>query len=158
MFGLRTNNGLFLKNTKKARWYLHFHGAFKSMYRYVLFKGMPFGRAPVLEVDGTKIAGSINILRFLGRKFGKIFVVIHFTHAWPVSLCVNTRMYCTQTSQLGSSFNRETWRLKPIFFPQPIYPHATLHPRRVSPHSWGLKKYAQFIWACMHIYGFLKMH
>ena len=39
------------------------------------FKGMPFGRAPVLEVDGTKIAGSINMLRFLGKKFGK-------THAW----------------------------------------------------------------------------
>ena len=40
-----------------------------------------------------------------------------------------------QISQLGSSFNRETWRLKPIFFPQPIYSHATLHPRCVSPHS-----------------------
>ena len=32
---------------------------------------MPFGRAPVLEVDGTKIAGSINILRYLGAKFGE---------------------------------------------------------------------------------------
>ena len=42
---------------------------------YVFFKGMPFGRAPVLEVDGTKIAGSLNILRFLGRKFGKIFIL-----------------------------------------------------------------------------------
>ena len=31
---------------------------------------MPFGRAPVLEVDGTKIAGSMNILRHLGAKFG----------------------------------------------------------------------------------------
>ena len=36
-----------------------------------LFKATPFGRAPILEVDGTKIAGSINILRFLGKKFGK---------------------------------------------------------------------------------------
>ena len=27
---------------------------------------MPFGRAPVLEVDGTRIAGSMNILRHLG--------------------------------------------------------------------------------------------
>jgi len=32
---------------------------------------MPFGRAPVLEVDGTMIAGSINILRYLGNKFGE---------------------------------------------------------------------------------------
>ena len=32
---------------------------------------MPFGRAPDLEVDGTIIAGSVNILRFLGMKFGK---------------------------------------------------------------------------------------
>ena len=31
---------------------------------------MPFGRAPVLEVDGTKIAGSMNILRHLEAKFG----------------------------------------------------------------------------------------
>ncbi|XP_065898846.1 hematopoietic prostaglandin D synthase-like [Dysidea avara] len=31
---------------------------------------MPFGRAPVLEVDGTKIAGSLNILRYLGITFG----------------------------------------------------------------------------------------
>ena len=33
---------------------------------------MPFGRAPVLEVDGTMIAGSTNILRYLGMKFGKM--------------------------------------------------------------------------------------
>ena len=39
--------------------------------KHALCKGTPFERAPVLEVDGTKIAGSINILRFLGRKFGK---------------------------------------------------------------------------------------
>ena len=32
---------------------------------------MPFGRAPDLEVDGTLIAGTLNILRFLGMKFGK---------------------------------------------------------------------------------------
>ena len=31
---------------------------------------MLFGRAPVLEIDGTKIAGSMNILRHLGAKFG----------------------------------------------------------------------------------------
>ena len=36
-----------------------------------LIQGTPFGRVPVLEVDGTKIAGSINILRFLGKRFGK---------------------------------------------------------------------------------------
>ena len=43
----------------------------KRLKACIFFKGMPFGRAPVLEVDGTKIAGSVNILRFLGRKFGK---------------------------------------------------------------------------------------
>lgn len=32
---------------------------------------MPFERVPVLEVDGTMIAGSINILRYLGTKFGE---------------------------------------------------------------------------------------
>ena len=32
---------------------------------------MPFGRAPALEVDGTMIAGSINILKYLGAKFGE---------------------------------------------------------------------------------------
>ena len=32
---------------------------------------MPFGVSPVLEVDGTKISGSVNILRYLGEKFGK---------------------------------------------------------------------------------------
>ena len=42
-----------------------------SIKKHALCKGTPFGRVPVLEVDGTKIAGSINILRFLGRKFGK---------------------------------------------------------------------------------------
>ena len=34
-------------------------------------KDMPFGLAPVLEVDGTKIGGAVNILRYLGIKFGK---------------------------------------------------------------------------------------
>ena len=32
---------------------------------------MPFGVSPVLEVDGTKISGSVNILRYLGEKFGE---------------------------------------------------------------------------------------
>ena len=41
---------------------------FESAY---FLKAMPFGRVPVLEVDGTKIAGGINILRFLGKRFGK---------------------------------------------------------------------------------------
>ena len=34
-------------------------------------KEMPFGRVPVLEVDGIKIGGEVNILRWLGAKFGK---------------------------------------------------------------------------------------
>ena len=42
---------------------------------------MPFGRAPVLEVDGTMIAGSVNILRYLGKKFGK-------TDLFSTKLCV----------------------------------------------------------------------
>jgi len=37
---------------------------------------MPFLHVPVLEVDGTKVAGNLNILRFLGRKFGKNFNAI----------------------------------------------------------------------------------
>ena len=41
---------------------------FESAY---FLKAMPFGSAPVLEVDGTKIAGSVNILRFVGKRFGK---------------------------------------------------------------------------------------
>jgi len=41
------------------------------------FVEMPFGRAPVLEVDGTKIAGSMNILRYLGITFGK-YIPINF--------------------------------------------------------------------------------
>ena len=36
-----------------------------------LFKATPFGRGPILEVDGRKISGIINTLRFLGKKFGK---------------------------------------------------------------------------------------
>ena len=32
---------------------------------------MPFGYVPVVEVDGMMIAGSINILRYLGAKFGE---------------------------------------------------------------------------------------
>ena len=32
---------------------------------------MPFRILPVFEVDGTKLCGSINILRYLGAKFGK---------------------------------------------------------------------------------------
>ena len=36
-----------------------------------VYTEMPFGRAPSLEVDGTMITGSLNILRYLGMKFGK---------------------------------------------------------------------------------------
>jgi len=32
----------------------------------------PFGLCPYLEVDGTKISGSINIMMYLGEKFGEI--------------------------------------------------------------------------------------
>jgi len=33
--------------------------------------GKPFERVPVLDVDGTEISGSINIVRYLGMTFGK---------------------------------------------------------------------------------------
>ena len=36
---------------------------------------MPFGCSPVLEVDGTMIAGTVNILRYLGNKFGEKLIV-----------------------------------------------------------------------------------
>ena len=42
-----------------------------SIYICVLFIEMPFGRVPDLAVDGTLISGSLNILRYLGMKFGK---------------------------------------------------------------------------------------
>jgi len=35
------------------------------------FAGKPFERVPVLDIDGTEIAGSINIIRYLGITFGK---------------------------------------------------------------------------------------
>jgi len=35
----------------------------------------PFGRVPVLEVDGTKLAGLTNILRYLGIIFGEFCYV-----------------------------------------------------------------------------------
>ena len=45
------------------------------------FKDAPFGRMPFLEADGTKIAGSLNILRYLGIKFGKN-VSLRISRVW----------------------------------------------------------------------------
>lgn len=39
---------------------------------YLTVVEMPFGVSPVLEVDGIKISGSANILRYLGEKYGKV--------------------------------------------------------------------------------------
>ena len=41
----------------------------------LLIAEMPFGRVPVLDVNhplGPKISGSLNILRYLGNKFGEM--------------------------------------------------------------------------------------
>jgi len=35
----------------------------------------PFEVIPVLEVDGTKLSGSANIVRYLGIKFGEFYYV-----------------------------------------------------------------------------------
>lgn len=43
---------------------------------FVVVVEMPFGISPVLEVDGTKIGGGENILRYLGLKFGKNTIVV----------------------------------------------------------------------------------
>jgi len=58
------------KNEYKDSKYPMFYRVVMVLY-VLLTAEMPFGRAPVLEVDGTMVAGSMNILRYLGNKFGE---------------------------------------------------------------------------------------
>ena len=58
---------------------------------------MPFGRAPVLEVDGTMVAGSMNILRYLGNKFGED--CMNLVHSYVLIISYNwCNLMACQTS------------------------------------------------------------
>ena len=54
-----------------------------SIYSFLLFTGkmFPFAQAPVLEVDGTVIAQTLAIIRYLGNEFGKIEKRLKFLKA-----------------------------------------------------------------------------
>ena len=43
----------------------------KFLVLCAVFAEKPFERVPTLDVDGTEISESINIVRYLGMTFGK---------------------------------------------------------------------------------------